>query len=135
MKTSLKNFEWKALIPVTPVAVPNEVEAARQMISRLDHRKVKQYALIAVGTACGIKLVSAISRELSYQTAVSRQIKRQLEPVQAQLEQIIQQNAELKEQNQRLQQRLAAMDSGAAEEDGSESPAEDQEEADTGTDG
>ena len=135
MKTSLKNFEWKALIPVTPVAVPNEVEAARQMISRLDHRKVKQYALIAVGTACGIKLVSAISRELSYQTAVSRQIKRQLEPVQAQLEQIIQQNAELKEQNQRLQQRLAAMDSGAAEEDGPESPAEDQEEADTGTDG
>ena len=135
MKTSLKNFEWKALIPVTPVAVPNEVEAARQLISRLDHRKVKQYALIAVGTACGIKLVSAISRELSYQTAVSRQIKRQLEPVQAQLEQIIQQNAELKEQNQRLQQRLAAMDSGAAEEDGPESPAEDQEEADPGTEG
>ena len=135
MKTSLKNFEWKALIPVTPVAVPNEVEVARQLISRLDHRKVKQYALIAVGTACGIKLVSAISRELSYQTAVSRQIKRQLEPVQAQLEQIIQQNAELKEQNQRLQQRLAAMDSGAAEEDGPESPAEDQEEADPGTEG
>ena len=130
MKTSLKNFEWKALIPVTPVAVPNEVGAARQLISRLDHRKVKQYALIAVGTACGIKLVSAISRELSYQTAVSRQIKRQLVPVQAQLEQIIQQNAELKEQNQRLQQRIDAMESGAAVEDGPKSPAEDQEEID-----
>ena len=116
MKTSLKNFEWKALIPVTPVAVPNEVEVVRQLIRRLDHRKVKQYALIAVGAACGIKLVSAISRELSYQTAVSRQIKRQ--------------NAELKEQNQRLQQRIDAMESGAAVEDGPKSPAEDQEEID-----
>ncbi|MBQ9269170.1 MAG: hypothetical protein IJ206_06570 [Oscillospiraceae bacterium] len=135
MKTSLKNVELKALIPVTPVAVSKEVEIARQLISRLDHRKVKQYALTAVGAACGIKLVSAISRELSYQTAVSKQIKRHLEPVQAQLDQIIQQNAELKEQNERLHKRLDAIESGAAAEDGPKSPAEDQEEPDPVTEG
>ena len=63
MKTSLKNVELKALIPVTPVAVPKEVEVARQLVSRLDPRKVKQYALIAVGAACGIKLISTVSQK------------------------------------------------------------------------
>ena len=94
---------------VPSIRLPKELESARRILDRLDVKKAKRYAVIAAGALCGIKLLSSVSRDLTYQSAVSREIKKQLAPVLAELEELKSQNQTLIERNLALEAKLQAV--------------------------
>ena len=101
----------KALASRTEQAVlellPIDEKALRRAARLLEPKNVKRLGLAAAGGAVALSALGSLGRNHIYRTAVARELKKQLEPVNRKLDALEKQNEELRRQNEELQRQLA----------------------------
>ncbi len=88
--------EEAALIPAAGKRLGKK--ASEAVIQPLPLKDLKKYALIAGGALLGLTAVNNAARTASYRFALSRELKKQLKPVNEKLDRLEKENAELKKQ-------------------------------------
>jgi predicted RNase H-like nuclease (RuvC/YqgF family) len=75
----------------------------------LEPGKLKTLLLAVAGGAALLSLIKSVGRDSLYRSAVSRELKRQLEPVNESLGELKEQNEELRRQNEELKRQLEGL--------------------------
>ncbi|MBQ9459393.1 MAG: hypothetical protein IJU66_05615 [Oscillospiraceae bacterium] len=75
----------------------------------LEPGKMKLLLLAVAGGAALLSLAKSIGRDSVYRSVVSKELKKQLEPVNESLEELKRQNEELKRQNEALSAELSGL--------------------------
>lgn len=88
--------EEAALIPAAGKAIGKR--AAEGVVQALPLKEIKKYGLLAGGAALGLAAVNNVLRTQSYRLAVSRELKKQLKPINDKLDALEKENAELKKE-------------------------------------
>jgi cell division protein FtsB len=96
----------QALLERLPVDTRTLQKAARY----LEPKHFKLLLASAVALAALLSLIKAVGRDQIYRAAVSRELKRQLAPVNDALEELRSQNEELARQNEELKKQLDGCD-------------------------
>lgn len=87
--------------------LPVDTKVLKKAAKYLEPGKLKLFALAAAGGAALLSLLASAGHARVYRAAVSRELKKQLAPVNEKLGQLEAQNEELKRQNEELQKQLA----------------------------
>ena len=86
--------EEAALVPAAGKAIGKK--AAEGVVQALPLKELKKYALIAGGALVGLTAAGGVVRTQSYRIAVSRELKKQLKPINDKLDRLEKENEELK---------------------------------------
>lgn len=86
--------EEAALVPAAGKALGKK--AAEGVMQALPLKEIKKYAVLAGGALLGVTAVNNVLRAQSYRLAVSRELKKQLKPINEKLDALEKENAELK---------------------------------------
>ena len=86
--------EETALLPAAGKALGKK--AADGVVQALPFKEIKKYALLAGGAVMGLAAIGSALRTESYRLAVSRELKKQLKPINEKLDALEKENAELK---------------------------------------
>ena len=93
----------QALLQQLPVDVGRLQKAAKY----LEPKRAKWIAVAVVGGSAALSLIGKLGHDRIYQAAVSRELKKQLAPIQKQLDELAAQNEDLIRQNEMLREDLA----------------------------
>lgn len=101
-KEALAAQAAQVLLDQLPVDSGKLKKAARL----LEPKNLKIAAVAVVGGSALLSLAGSIGHDRIYRAAVSRELKKQLEPIQKQLDELREQNEVLMRQNEALQEQL-----------------------------
>lgn len=87
--------------------LPIDTDKLRKAVKYFEPGKLKLYALVAVGGMALLTLFESLSQAHMYRSAVSKEMKKQLAPVNEKLAELEAQNDALKRQNDELKKELA----------------------------
>jgi hypothetical protein len=99
------------LLPVKRLAaqrLPGGERLLLRVKQMLESEKAKKIAVAAVGVSVGVSLLGAVGKSVIYRSAVAREVKKQLEPVNRKLDELQSQNTQLLRQNRELMEKLEA---------------------------
>ena len=82
--------------------LPLDQKTLRRAAALMKPKNLKLLAAAAIGGGAMLSVLGGVARERLTRAAVSRELKRQLEPVRQQLDALEEQNEELKRQNEQL---------------------------------
>ena len=84
----------------------SEPSLLRTVLSHLNIRDVKRILIAVVGGSAAVSLLGKLARDRFYRATVSRELKKQLAPLNKKLDELEKQNEELKKQNEQLKKQL-----------------------------
>ena len=73
-------------------------KAAEELVHTIPLKAIKKYALLAGGALLGLSIAGSAARTETMRLALSRELKRQLKPVNEKLDALEKENAELREE-------------------------------------
>lgn len=83
-------------------------QKALQLVGKLiEPKNLKRTAIAVVGGAAGLSVLRNIGETHMVRSAMRREMKKQLEPINKKLNELEEQNEQLKKQNEELQKKLA----------------------------
>ena len=111
MKTHLSlPTPGKALSARTEQAVlellPVDQKTLRRAARLMESKNLKKVGLLAVGGTALVSLLASVGHDRVYRAAVSKELKKQLEPINRKLDALEQQNEQLLRENAELKERL-----------------------------
>lgn len=111
MKTHLSlPTPGKALSARTEQAVlellPVDQKTLRRAARLMEPKNLKKVGLLAVGGTALVSLLASVGHDRVYRAAVSKELKKQLEPINRKLDALEQQNEQLLRENAELKERL-----------------------------
>ena len=83
-----------------------EQSLLRTVLSHLNAKDVKRILIAVVGGSAALSLLGKLAHDRFYRAVVSRELKKQLAPVNKKLDELEKQNEELKKQNEQLRKQL-----------------------------
>lgn len=86
--------------------LPVERKTLRWLSKLLEPKNLKRLAIAAVCGTTLFSLISSWSKTRMYRSAMAKELKKQLEPVNEKLDELEEQNEELQRQNEQLQKKL-----------------------------
>ena len=112
MKTHLSlPSPGKALTARTEQAVldllPVDQKTLRRAAWLMEPKNLKKVGLLAVGGTTLFSLLASVGHDRVYRAAISRELKKQLEPINRKLDALEQQNEKLLRENEELKEQLA----------------------------
>ena len=90
--------------------LPVDQKTVRRLGKLLEPKNLRRIAIGAVGGSVLISVVTNIGHDRIYQAAVSRELKKQLDPLRKKLDDLEAQNVALWEQNEELKRQLEKME-------------------------
>ena len=97
-KTTVAGQAGEALLRQLPV----ETKTLKRIAKWLEPGHLKQVGLLAVGVSFGLSALNSLGEARMVRAAVSRELKKQLVPVNKKLDELEAQNRELKRENEEL---------------------------------
>lgn len=111
MKTSLAK---KLLVTKAEEALVQKLPVDEKTLRRVgrltDPKNIKRAAIAVVGGSVALSLVGKVGETRMIRRTVSKELKKQLDPVKKQLSALEAQNEELKKQNEQLRKKLGELE-------------------------
>ena len=104
-------IERDPVLELMPLALTRgdsrEQKLMRLLLAHANPRDLKRLFLALAGCGAAVSLAGSLARNRMLRSAVSRELKKQLAPVNKKLDELEKQNEELKKQNQELKKKLS----------------------------
>ncbi len=108
-RRNLPAVRLEELPAVLPEKLPVDVQTLRKVSAAakyFDTKSLKRGLALVAGGAVALSLLGKLIRGGAYHRTVAKELKRQLEPINAKLTRLEEQNEELKKQNEELKKRI-----------------------------